>query len=122
MSAVPHVGDVGTAIRVRVRDENGAVVDVSAAAAAGTKLIYLTSAGIGGASYVLPASFVTDGTDGWIQYVTVADGVAPDTVPGTLNKSGGWTVHGWVRLSAAIEFTTLKFSFDVDFSPRFPGY
>jgi hypothetical protein len=91
-----RVGDVGTELVVTVKNEQGVPVDISAAATAGTKVIYLTPPG--GPTVALPAIFDTTGVDGLMKYVTLPDGTAPLTVPGTLNKSGTWEIAGWVDI------------------------
>lgn len=69
----PQVGDVGTKIVVVVRDETGAVVDVSAAS---ELTVYLyTPAG----TLSRTGAIDTDGTDGRVKYVTTIDDF---TVPG----------------------------------------
>lgn len=111
-----HVGDVGTELVVAVVDETGAVVDISSCVAAGTKLIYLTPPG--GPTAVLQAVFDTNGVNGLMKYVTIADVSNPTTVPGTLSKSGTWKIEGWVDLGTP-EWSCDELSFEVLPSRRF---
>ena len=76
-----HKSDIGTAFRVTVQDGETAV-DVSGAT---TKQIVFQKPS--GTSVTQTAAFVTDGTNGQIQYVTVA---------GDLNEAGKWIMQGYV--------------------------
>lgn len=100
MAAEIHVGDVGTAFRDTVLDEEGAVIDLSSA----TELVMWfekPAATDGDAPEVVEyaAELVTDGTDGKVQYVVGE---------GDLDRAGRWraqfkavvgtgTVHGSVH-------------------------
>lgn len=97
--ATVHVGDVGTPIRLTIKDEKGAVVDVSAAT---TKEITIESPH--GEAAVHPAAFTTDGTDGKIEYVTVA---------GDIHEAGTWSRQGYVVLPSG-EWRTAVLPFDVE--------
>ena len=70
-----HKNDVGTIIRLTVTDD-GSAVDLSASS---TKQILLRKPS--GQVLTKTASFTTDGTNGQIQYTTIA---------GDLNEVGDW--------------------------------
>lgn len=86
MAAEIHVGDVGTVFEATVLDEDGAVVDISAATLRqllfrkADQTVVTQTAVLSGA-----------GTDGKMRYVTVVD---------DLDVSGLWTVQGYVEMSA----------------------
>lgn len=78
-----HKGDIGTKFKVRIVDEaTDLPIDISAATAKTIK-------------FFLPdlsclekdAAFSTDGTDGYIEYITVAD---------DLSLAGRWKIQGFV--------------------------
>jgi len=78
-----HLNDIGTVIRVRIIDEaTDAALDVSDAT---TKQIIFKKPD--NVSVTKTAVFTTDGSDGYIQYVTVAD---------DLDVAGTWKVQGKV--------------------------
>ncbi len=79
-----HVGDVGTALRVKVVDQDDNVVDVSTAT---TKQIILR--GPDKVDRVFDASLYTDGTDGIIVYVTD---------DGDLNVPGRWRIQAFIAI------------------------
>jgi hypothetical protein len=79
-----HVGDIGTVLRVKIVDEDGSGVDVSAAT---TKTLKLLKAD--GSCVEKDAEFTTDGTDSYIEYVTIAG----DILEG---HKGGWKIQGFV--------------------------
>lgn len=84
------VGDVGTALRLRVT-ENGEAVDVSLV---GAKQIKLRTPD--GRVVTKTAQFTDDGTDGYIEYVTIAgdlDVPGKWRIQGFLTNLGGWTGH-----------------------------
>lgn len=82
-----QVGDVGTVIRLTIED-GGSAVDVSSAS---TKQIILLSPTQGATALTKTASFTTDGTDGRIEYATVA---------GDIDVPGWWKVQAKVVLSS----------------------
>jgi hypothetical protein len=88
-----HVGDIGTAFIVTVKDEDEAIVDVSTAT---TKQIIFKKSD--GSVVTKTASFVTDGTDGQIKYVSVAD---------DLDVAGLW------YLQAFIDFGSTEWKSDI---------
>lgn len=77
-----HQNDVGTIFLVTIKDENDAVVDVSTAI---TKNLIFKKPD--GTIETRAASFVTDGTDGQIKYITVS---------GDLDTHGAWSLQAFV--------------------------
>lgn len=84
-----RISDVGTELVVCIVDEDGDVVDVSAASA---KTIFLKKPGSGGAVLAKDASLDTTGTDGKIKWVTTA---------GDLDTAGIWRIQGRVTVAGA---------------------
>ena len=77
-----HVGDIGTIIRIRFIDEDtGDVVDISDATTKRIKFVKTN-----GVPVTKTADFTTDGTDGYIEYVTIA---------GDLSIHGSWQKQGY---------------------------
>lgn len=95
---VVHVGDVGTAFVVEIR-EDCVAIDVSGAT---DKKIYLRKPS--GAVLTRPADFDGDGADGKIKYVAVE---------GEIDEAGEWKLEGWVELPGGKWFTTVV-TFQVD--------
>lgn len=79
---VHKYNNIGVAFKATIQ-EDGAAVDVSTAS---TKQIKFTKPD--GTVETKTATFVTDGTDGVIQYVTV---------DGDLDMTGGWKATGYVE-------------------------
>jgi hypothetical protein len=79
-----HVGDVGTTFILTVTD--GTAVDVSGAT---TKQILFGKPN--GSTVTKTAAFTTDGTDGKVQYSTVAN---------DLDMAGVWNIQAYVVLAA----------------------
>lgn len=81
-----HVGDVGTQFTLTITDANNvsAVFDISAAT-----LLQMTFVRGDGTSITVTASFVTNGTDGKMQYVSILGDIA---------VSGNWQVQGYIVL------------------------
>ena len=77
-----HVGAVGVSIRPHIVDENGDTIDVSGAS---TKQVLLEDPD--GNVAAKSADFVTDGTDGYIEYVTQAN---------DLDEAGWWRAQGYI--------------------------
>lgn len=90
-----QVGDVGTAFRIRVMDD-GVLVDISSCT---TKHIIFKKPS--GAVVVKDADFYTDGTDGYMQYVSVAN---------DLDQAGKWKIQGYVEF-ATVGWHTVQDSF-----------
>lgn len=97
--ASPHVGDIGTVFELEVRDQDGAVVDISLAT--GLIILFESPAGV---DKVKTAVLSGSGTDGKMRYVTVA---------GDLDEDGRWQIQGKVTFSAAQVFYTDIQSFTV---------
>ncbi len=84
-----HVGDIATALRATIYDNNGAIVDLSDAS--DLLLLYQKpDRSIGS----WEASFYDDGTDGVIQYVT--------STANDLDQAGVWNLQGKVTISGAL--------------------
>lgn len=81
-----HKGDIGTILEATIKDQDSAVVDISAAS---TKTIKLMKPD--GTVESKVGAFVTDGTDGKMKYVTIS---------GDLDTVGSWRIQGYVVLSS----------------------
>ena len=93
-----HLNDVGTSIRVRLQ-EDGVNVDISTAT---TTLIFLKKPS--GTTTQYTATFVTDGSDGLMHYISVS---------GDIDEVGTWRGQGFVILPQG-EFFTERQSFKVN--------
>jgi hypothetical protein len=93
-----HKGDVGTIFRLIVTDENGVPIDLDTA---DVKYIYFQNPS--GTKVQKSASFLTNGADGILQYITIA---------GDIDKPGVWSVQGYVETSLG-KFFTEKVRFTV---------
>lgn len=80
-----QVGNIGTVIRLTVK-EDGVAVDVSSASS--TKQIILGKPD--GTSLTKNASFTTDGSDGKVEYTTI---------DGDLSLPGWWTAQAYVVMT-----------------------
>lgn len=99
MSEKIHINDIGTSIRIRVQ-ENNKDIDISSATTLQIKLKKPS-----GTLDTHVASFVTDGTDALMHYITLA---------GDLDEIGTWRVQGFVIFpSSSGEFNTDVDSFKV---------
>jgi hypothetical protein len=87
-----RIGDVGTPFKITVYDVDG-VVNLSSCT---SKKIYLEKPS--GETLEKTASFLTDGSDGIIQYLTIQ---------GDIDEVGTW------QIQAKIEFSNSKFSTDI---------
>lgn len=87
MSATAHIGDIGTRFELIVTDEDDAIVDISSATT--KEMIFKPPCGV---PKTQTAAFVTDGTDGKIEYVTTA---ASD-----LDEAGTWYRSAHVVLTS----------------------
>lgn len=85
--------NIGTLFKVRIVDEDGVVVNVSTAT---TKEIILRNPAGTGTAYA--ASFTTDGSDGYIQYVGTS---------GLLNMLGIWEMQSHVVIGSNEWFGTV---------------
>lgn len=98
-----HVNDVGTAFRASFVDEEGEVIDLSAATA--VKMWFEKPSETDGGdpeTVEFDAELYTDGTDGIAQYVTEAE---------DLDRAGGWRVQGvaYFGATAPVHSDVLKF-------------
>ena len=82
---VIHVDDVGTIFQLTIVDSDGAIVDVSGATQ--KNLIFKPPQGT---AEIKSASFVNTGSDGKIQYTTIA---------GDIDTQGQWKVQAYAELS-----------------------
>lgn len=83
MSNYIHKNDFGTEFRIEVLDHNGATLDISNQTA--LSVIFKKP---GGTTLTKTASLVTDGTDGLIKYVTIAD---------DLDEIGTWKIQAKIE-------------------------
>ena len=95
-----HVGDVGTRFRVTIKDidpDTGieVVVDISLAT---TKEVRFRAPS--GARKDCPATFLTDGTDGILEY---------HTVQGDMDEAGRWSYQAFLDLVAWQGHSALDF-------------
>jgi hypothetical protein len=90
--------DIGSIIRVTVK-ENGLVFNASAAIGKTMKLRKPS-----GSVLERPAEFQTDGTDGIVQYTTVAN---------DLDESGPWTGQVFLDFAATARWHAEPFNFTV---------
>ena len=93
-----HNADLGTIFRLAITDTAGTAIDVSSGA---TKYIYFQDPD--GTKTQKTAAFYTNGTDGKIQYTTIA---------GDIDMVGTWQVQGYVETSLG-KFWTKKGYFNV---------
>ena len=96
-----HVGDIGTALILTVRDQDGKIVDLSQVSALSMVLLKpdLTT-------LMKTAVLVTDGKDGQMQYVTIAN---------DLDQPGVWRRQGIVTIGAGKwESDTVSFSVEAN--------
>lgn len=87
MAAEIHEGDVGTAFKITVKDEDDVVIDISSAT---LKQIWFQKAD--GSVSTKTATLVTDGTDGQMQYITVDD---------DLDQTGKWKIQGYIEIGSS---------------------
>lgn len=104
MSCEPSkVGDTPILVAELIRSSDGTVVDISGAT---TKRIYVTKPATNtqaAETVALPASFVTDGTDGALQVqMTALD-----------NRPGVWRYEAFVILSPTVQYTGKETTFNV---------
>lgn len=97
-----QVGQKGLSFRATIKDASGTVVDISTATT--KQLIFRKSNA--SSNTTVTAEFVTDGTDGQMEYVTSATSF--------LSVGGIWRVQGYVVLSAGDEFKTNIHTFRVE--------
>lgn len=93
-----QIEDIGTSIRIRVQENN---VNVDISPATSMKIFLKKPSGV---TSTKVASFVTDGTDALMHYVSVS---------GDIDEIGTWKAQGWVRLPQGDFFTEVT-SFKVN--------
>lgn len=86
-----HVGDTGVSFQFTVKDQDSVAVDVSGAT---TKQLKFKKPG--GTTVTQTASFVTDGTDGKIEYISD---------DGDLDEAGDWEIQVYVVLASGKKHT-----------------
>ena len=96
----PHVGDIGTTFILAVKRTDGVTIKPLEESIA--KQIIFTKSD--GTKVTKSATFVTNGMDGQIQYVTVA---------ADLDQEGDWSYQGFVSLPAGSWHTDIV-NFHVD--------
>jgi hypothetical protein len=94
--STPHVNDFGTTFQITLTDADGVAVDVSSAT---TKQILFEKPD--GTALTKIAAFLTDGTDGIIQWIATA---------GVLVDFGLWKIQGRV-LAAGFQYSSEKGDF-----------
>lgn len=83
-----HQNDIGTELQICIKNCSNVVIDISTAT---TKQIILKKPS--GATLTKTASFVTDGSDGLISYLTIS---------GDLDEVGTWKIQGIVMIGGNI--------------------
>lgn len=83
MSALIHVDDIGTIIEVTVKDEDDTVINLATATV--KQFIFRKPDHV---EVVKAAALVTDGTDGKLQYTTIADDV---------DLAGDWQIQVYIE-------------------------
>lgn len=86
MASEVRKSDIGTIFRATLTDQDGTVVDISAAS---TKQLKFRKPD--GTVLEKAATLTTDGTDGKMQYATIS---------GDLNLAGQWKVQGYVVIGS----------------------
>lgn len=94
-----QVGDIGTTIKATIVDQDGTALDVSAATT--LQLLFLKPNGV---LETKTATLTGDGTDGIIQYVTIADDL---DVPGVW-KSQGYIVDAGKQHKSSVDTFHVK--------------
>ena len=94
-------GDTGTVVEVAVKDENGAALDVSTAT---TKDIILKKPD--GTMLTKAASFTTDGSDGMIEFTSLAT---------DFDKPGDYRLQAYIEMPSGSWHSTRN-SFIVEFN------
>lgn len=94
MPAQIHVGDIGTAFRVTVYDENDDVVNISGAT---TKALLFTKPT--NVTVTQDASLVSNGVSGVMQYTSVS---------GDLDIAGIWKIQGHIIVNSYDLYTDIS--------------
>ena len=81
-----RVGDIGTEFVAAIRDQDGAIINISASLV--RRFLFRKP---DGTSMIKTAVFTTDGTDGLVEYVTIADDV---------DQAGEWGWQAFIRMAA----------------------
>lgn len=105
MAAKIHVGNVGVAFQTTFVDENGTAIDISGAS---TKQI-IASHPDRVTNVYWPGSFITNGVDGGLQYVTNSSGDLP--------IGGDWRFQGFAIVGTnkwTTDITTVTIYSNVD--------
>lgn len=100
MKGAHHVGETPI-LRFRFLDQDDAVIDVSSASGANTKLVYLRKPS--GTVLTKTATFTTSGTDGKIQYQVLTT---------DFDAQGGWETWAKVVITSGT-FISEEQHFDV---------
>lgn len=102
-SDIPEIyaGDIGTVFRARILDENDSVVDISSATT-----LEMRFRKPGGAVDVQTASLDTDGTDGYLRYVTIAGDIDK-------GEEGAWRCQGHVQFPGGLNYSSSIYKFTV---------
>ena len=87
-----HVNDIGTILELEVQ-EDGSAVDIST-----TTEMYIYLKNPAGTTKTCTATFSLDGTDGKIQYATIAD---------DLDQEGPWEMQGKVKMPGWEGYTSI---------------
>ena len=91
--------NIGTIFEATVTDENGNVIDISAATV--LKLNFKSPSGV----FVSRTAILSSGgTNGKMRYTSLA---------GDIGETGTWTIQGYVEQGAGTKFHTSYGSFDV---------
>jgi hypothetical protein len=81
-----HKGDTGTEFQFTIKDQDGTIVNLSTATVKKVKFKRPDTSIL-----IKDATFVTDGIDGKIKYVTLST---------DLNAAGFWVVQGYVEVGS----------------------
>ncbi len=90
-----HVGDVGTAFRLRVRDEDDRIVDLNETVL--RTILFRRPVSLDVVEKV--GVFTNDGTDGLLQYVTES---------GFLSEPGHWKYQGYLVTPSGAWYTDIQ--------------
>lgn len=93
-----HVGDIGTVFKIKIVDDDGIAINIASATT--LQIIFLKP---NNQRLVKTATLSTDGTDGFIQYSTIAD---------DLDRPGVWRIQGRV-VQATFTNSSARSSFHV---------
>jgi hypothetical protein len=97
MACGVHVGDIGTDFRITIQDCDGDIIDISSAT---SKTIIFKKPN--GSLLTKDADFVTDGTDGLINYIVSS---------GDIDAAGSWKIQSQIIMPSGTwssDFQTFK--------------